>query len=111
MHYVALPQDLMTQAAWNLCPVKIQYNSDCYYDTDQTFSQLSGEVHATFPDVPDGEWDLVVKRDMMRKIRGAVRDARALGYAAFWTKVFIAATAARAEQDYETSLLQVCVLA
>lgn len=97
----------MNQAAWNLCPVKIQYNSDCYYDTDQTFTQLQGEVHATFPDVPDGDWDLVVKRDMMQKIRGAVRDSTKVAQAAFWVRVYIAATAAAAEQTYEQGLLRV----
>ncbi len=53
-------QELMSQASWNLCPVSIAYNSDCYYDKDQTFSSIQGEVHVSITDAPDGQWDLQV---------------------------------------------------
>lgn len=47
--------ELMSQAAWNLCPVAgAPHGSDCYYSNDQTFTSLSGEVHIIFTDIPDG---------------------------------------------------------
>lgn len=49
------PHATLPQATWNLCPVKISYNSDCYFSDDQAFSDLSGEVHLSISDAPDGE--------------------------------------------------------
>ncbi|GLI64894.1 hypothetical protein VaNZ11_008286 [Volvox africanus] len=98
--------DLMQQASWNLCPVSTPYSSDCYFDTDVTFDRLSGEQHYTLDDAPDGDWNLVVKRDIFDKIRGAVRDATLVNIAGYYYKIYIAAAAAMAEQDFEISLLQ-----
>ncbi|GLC33126.1 hypothetical protein PLESTB_000367500 [Pleodorina starrii] len=101
--------DLMQQASWNLCPVSTPYSSDCYFDSDVTFDRLSGEQHYTLDDAPDGEWNLVVKRDIFNKIRGAVRDATLVATSGYYYKIYIAAAAARAEQDFEKSLLQQAV--
>ncbi|GIL44962.1 hypothetical protein Vafri_2402 [Volvox africanus] len=98
--------DLMQQASWNLCPVSTPYSSDCYFDTDVTFDRLSGEQHYTLDDAPDGDWNLVVKRDIFDKIRGAVRDATLVNIAGYYYKIYIAAAAAMAEQDFEINLLQ-----
>jgi hypothetical protein len=40
-------------------------------------------------------------------VRGAVRDVAKLRAAAFYQKAFVAALAARAEQDFELALLRV----
>lgn len=47
----------------------------------------AGTVHLTLPDVPDGRWALVVKRDMLGKVRGAVRRSDGVTRAAVWYKV------------------------
>lgn len=77
----------MDQASWNLCPEKIQYNSDCYFQDDQTFSSISGSVHMTLPDIPDGTWTLSMKRDLLEKVKGAVRSAAGVEKASVWFKV------------------------
>ncbi|GBF96992.1 polycystin cation channel family [Raphidocelis subcapitata] len=97
--------ELMSQASWNLCPQKIQYDSSCYYGDDVTFDSISGATHVTLPDVPDGVWALRVKRDLMSKVRGAVRSTSGVARAAVWFKIYIAATAVAAEQAFELSLL------
>lgn len=48
-----------------------------------------------------------VKSDLFNKITGAIRNVTALEQAAFFQKVYTASTAAKAERDYEMSLLQV----
>jgi hypothetical protein len=77
----------MSQASWNLCPQKIQYDSSCYYSDDVTFDSISGSSHVTLPDVPDGVWALRVKRDLLSKIQGAVRSTQGVERAAVWFKV------------------------
>ncbi|EFJ46305.1 hypothetical protein VOLCADRAFT_93448 [Volvox carteri f. nagariensis] len=98
--------DLMQQASWNLCPVSTPYSSDCYYDSDINFERLSGEQHFTLDDAPDGEWNLVVKRDIFNKIRGAVRDATLVKIAGYYYKIYVAIAAAASEQAFEKTLLQ-----
>ncbi|KIZ05279.1 hypothetical protein MNEG_2684 [Monoraphidium neglectum] len=98
--------ELLSQASWNLCPEKIQYSSDCYYQDDQGFDAIAGTLHVTLPDIPDGSWTLRVKRDLMSKVSGAVRSTADVARAAVWTKVYVAEAAVAAEQAFEQSLLQ-----
>ena len=76
------PIDLMNDAAWNLCPMevdeligpkKIFHGSDCYYEEDQKFEEQVGHVVREIDDVPDGDWSIVVKKDIFLKVAGAVR--------------------------------------
>ncbi|WIA39913.1 hypothetical protein OEZ86_013355 [Tetradesmus obliquus] len=97
--------ELMQQASWNLCPQDIQYNADCYDDPDNKFASISGSLTKYMPDLPDGDWSLVLKKDIFQKTRGAVRDTVKLSQAAFWFKVYVAAAAAAAEQARELQLL------
>ena len=49
-------QELLSQAAWNLCPVSgIPSGNACYYSSDQTFDALTGSVSIQITDCPDGE--------------------------------------------------------
>eukprot|EP00955_Chlamydomonas_euryale_P104249 365554-Chlamydomonas_euryale.AAC.7 len=61
--------DLMRNAKWNLCPRATQFVSACYYETDQTFSLLSGSLSKVIEDAPDGMWTLNVKNDIFDKVR------------------------------------------
>ncbi|PNW70325.1 hypothetical protein CHLRE_17g715300v5 [Chlamydomonas reinhardtii] len=97
--------DLMQQASWNLCPLATAYSSDCYFDADKEFDRLSGVQNFVLDDAPDGDWNLVVRRDIFNKIRGAVRDTTLVYASAFYYKIYVAAAAARAEQAFEISLL------
>ncbi|GFR50551.1 hypothetical protein Agub_g12825 [Astrephomene gubernaculifera] len=101
--------DLMSQTSWNLCPLSTAYSSDCYYDTDITFDRLSGVQNYVIDDAPDGEWNLVVRRDIFNKIKGAVRDTTLVYASGYYFKLYIAAAAAYAEQQYEIGLLQQAV--
>jgi len=76
------PIDLMQDAKWNLCPLevddligpkKIFHGSDCYYEEDQGFEEQVGHNVYEVDDVPDGEWTIVVKKDIFLKVAGAVR--------------------------------------
>jgi len=58
----------MRQASWNLCPQDIQYNTACYADPDVTFSSIAGSSSTPMPDLPDGDWDLVLKKDIFQKV-------------------------------------------
>lgn len=101
-------QDLMTQASWNLCPKGgAPHGKDCYYQSDQKFVSLKGEVHAILHDVPDGQWQIQLKRDFFNKVRGAVRIVDKVKEQATWDKKYGAYMAARASQDYEISVLKV----
>jgi hypothetical protein len=62
-------QELMQQASWNLCPQDIQYNADCYDDPDNKFASISGGLTKYMPDLPDGDWSLVLKKDIFQKVR------------------------------------------
>lgn len=48
-----------------------------------------------------------VKRDIFDKVQGAVRDTKMVYASGFYYKVFIATVSTMAEQNFETSLLQV----
>jgi hypothetical protein len=61
----------MRQASWNLCPQAIQYNTDCYADPDETFNSIAGSSSSPMPDLPDGDWALVLKKDIFQKVRAA----------------------------------------
>lgn len=61
-------QELMRQASWNLCPHDIQYNTACYADPDVTFSSIAGSSSTPMPDLPDGDWELVLKKDIFQKV-------------------------------------------
>lgn len=63
-------QELMRQASWNLCPQAIQYNTACYADPDNTFNSISGSSSSPMPDLPDGDWALVLKKDIFQKVCG-----------------------------------------
>lgn len=67
--YFVLLQELMRQASWNLCPQAIQYNTACYADPDITFNTLAGSSSSPMPDLPDGVWALVLKKDIFQKVR------------------------------------------
>jgi hypothetical protein len=61
----------MSQASWNLCPQDIQYNTACYDDPDDAFSTISGSLSKPMPDLPDGDWSIVLKRDIFQKVSTA----------------------------------------
>jgi len=98
--------DLMRNAKWNLCPRATQFVSACYYETDQTFSLLSGSLSKVIEDAPDGMWTLNVKNDIFDKVSGAVRSTALVNNAAYWVKVYIAGASALAEMDMEERLLR-----
>ncbi|GMH41042.1 hypothetical protein BSKO_08952 [Bryopsis sp. KO-2023] len=98
--------DLMTQASWNLCPKNgAPHGKDCYYASDQIFESLKGEVHVTIDDVPDGEWQVFIKRDFFNKVRGAVRIVEKVKEQADWDRKYGAYLAARADQEFELRVL------
>ncbi|KAG2499695.1 hypothetical protein HYH03_002630 [Edaphochlamys debaryana] len=103
--------DLLQQTSWNVCPVQTPFTDGCYFESDQTFDRLAGSTTLTLDDAPGGEWDLVIKRDIFSKVGGAVRDVTLLYASAYYTKVYIAVAAARAEQAYELLLLQQAIAA
>jgi hypothetical protein len=57
----------MKQASWNLCPQAIQYSTACYTDPDVGFNSLSGASSTPMPDLPDGDWSVVLKKDIFQK--------------------------------------------
>jgi hypothetical protein len=65
---VLVLQELMRQASWNLCPQDIQYNTACYADRDKTFNAIAGSTSSPMPDLPDGDWALVLKKDIFQKV-------------------------------------------
>ena len=76
------PIDLMNDAKWNLCPMeqdenvgpkKIFHGTDCYYEEDKGFEDQVGHIIRKIDDVPDGDWTIVVKKDIFLKVAGAVR--------------------------------------
>lgn len=98
--------ELMQQASWNLCPSDgAPHGTDCYYTTDQTFDRVEGEFRVEIPDVPDGQWILVIKRDIFNKVAGAVRNREALENDSYTHKIRIAARAADAGRAFEIGKL------
>lgn len=58
----------MRQASWNLCPQAIQYNTACYADPDVPFNSIAGSSSTPMPDLPDGDWALLLKKDIFQKV-------------------------------------------
>eukprot|EP00210_Caulerpa_lentillifera_P005376 g5138.t1 len=99
--------ELMSQASWNLCPKNgAPHGKDCYFTSAQRFDDLEGEVHVTLDDVPDGEWEVQLKRDYFNKVRGAVRVLNLVKEQAAWDRKYGAYLAALADQDFEINLLE-----
>lgn len=71
----------MRQASWNLCPTDIAYSTSCYDDPDNTFASITGATSRPMPDLPDGDWSLILNKDIFQKVRrqlcGAPRPAAA----------------------------------
>jgi hypothetical protein len=101
---------LVSDAAWNLCPVGNALHGDaCYYEQDKTFPSVVGRESLKIPDLPPGSWRLVIKRDYFGKVAGAVRNVSALAeHGHEFTKIDVAYLSAVAGLDYEGGLLQVC---
>ncbi len=69
----------MQQASWNLCPEgdeqdRVAFSRDCYFADDRTFDSLSGTFTRIFNDLPDGRWNLIMRRDVFHKTRGSIMD-------------------------------------
>lgn len=77
---------LFLQATWNICPFpgypgmsseaylqEPPHGTDCYFAEDQQFPKETGTLQQTLDDIPNGEWQVVVRGDMFNKVRGAVR--------------------------------------
>uniref|UniRef100_A0A061RIA9 Polycystin cation channel family n=1 Tax=Tetraselmis sp. GSL018 TaxID=582737 RepID=A0A061RIA9_9CHLO len=98
--------ELMQQARWNLCPRNgAPHGTDCYYSSDQQFSSVQGSTHVEINDVPDGEWVLVIKRDIFNKVAGAVRDKEMLEEEAHVRKISMAVQASRSAREFEIERL------
>jgi hypothetical protein len=97
--------DLLQQSLWNLCPFVTPYSPQCYYNTDNAFTQLTGSASFPIIDSPDGKWTLDVKRDIFDKVGGSVRHTNFVYNASYYYKVYIAAASVLAEMDLERSLL------
>ena len=99
--------ELMQQASWNLCPADgAPHGMDCYFDEAQRFASIKGETHVVLDDVPDGKWEIRIKRDFFDKIRGAVRVVDRLKEQAAWNRKYGAYLAARSDQDFEIDILE-----
>lgn len=67
----------MQQTSWNLCPTvgsDIKYSAGCYFPQDNRFNSLSGSYSKILDDLPDGEWTLMMRRDIFKKTRGSIID-------------------------------------
>eukprot|EP00983_Pelagomonas_calceolata_P059249 1145836-Pelagomonas_calceolata.AAC.16 len=67
----------MQQTSWNLCPTvgtDVAFSRGCYYAQDKTFNSLSGTFSEVLDDVPDGSWNLIMRRDIFRKTSGSIMD-------------------------------------
>lgn len=77
MRITSGPQELLQQTSWNLCPTQgtqVAFATGCYYEQDKTFSGLSGTFSAVLDDLPDGDWTLVMRRDIFKKTKGSLID-------------------------------------
>jgi len=104
------PIDLMKDAAWNLCPMevdeligpkKIFHGSDCYYEEDQKFEEQVGHVVREIDDVPDGDWSVVLKKDIFLKVAGAVRPRMNVTLEAKNKRLLLAAHYGQIRRKYE----------
>jgi hypothetical protein len=50
------------------------FSTGCYFEEDNTFNSLSGSYSEIIDDLPDGDWTLVMRRDIFRKTRGSIMD-------------------------------------
>jgi hypothetical protein len=48
------------------------------------FAQLSGSTTTIINDAPDGQWDLVLRRDIFMKTSGSVRDYKQLNAVSYY---------------------------
>lgn len=102
--------ELMKQASWNLCPRHgAPHGLDCYWTSDEEFTRLSGEVHVEITDMPDGDWILVIRRDIFNKVSGAVRAKEALHEDAAAKKIELAAIAADLGREVEVRQMELAV--
>lgn len=100
--------ELMSQASWNLCPtLGAPHGSDCYFQEMQKFDTISGDVQITIDDIPDGQWEIRMKRDFFNKVKGAVRRLDGMKEQSEWDRKYGAFIAAVTEQDYEIKVLEV----
>ena len=109
------PIDLMQDAAWNLCPMevdeligpkKIFHGSDCYYQEDQKFEEQVGHIVREIDDVPDGDWSVVVKKDIFLKVAGAVRPRLNVTVEAKNKRLLLAAHYGQIRRKYEVESYQ-----
>jgi hypothetical protein len=101
--------ELMSQATWNLCPENgAPHGRDCYWAEDRPFDRIEGTVEEIIEDVPDGLWTVKVKRDFFAKVQGAVRVRNMVEeQARKYSKIYVAMEAAKANHEYEISVLEV----
>ena len=84
-----------------------QSGSDCYYETDQRFEQQVGHVVREIDDVPDGDWSVVVKKDIFLKVAGAVRPRFNVTVEAKNKRLLLAAHYGQIRRKYEVTTYQV----
>ena len=100
--------DLLSVAAWNICPVTQSYHGqECFYAEGQTFDSVTGSLTLEIPALPDAEWQLKVERDYFHKVSGAVRNKGVLKKVGEDRKIVIAWLAATRGHEYELELIQV----
>ncbi|KAF5832196.1 hypothetical protein DUNSADRAFT_12003 [Dunaliella salina] len=104
---------LREQSSWNLCPVgpnnggtEILFSRKCYFGDDHTFASTTGSTSTVLRDVPDGTWEMLIRRDTFHKTKGSVMDHSKVQAIAYYYRVYIAALAAAAQQNTEVNLLE-----
>jgi hypothetical protein len=112
---------LLQQATWNVCPQEdsnvngpihdpplapVPHGQACYYDSDNTFSAITGHDTAVMLDVPDGLWQVVINNDLFNKVGGSSRNLAALNTAAVALKVQLAQFTVWRANYYELTLLK-----
>lgn len=113
---------ISAEAAWNICPFpgspgqssqafleEPPHGLDCYFDEDQPFQKETGTFQALIDDIPNGDWQVVVRGDMFRKVRGAVRFSDDLMDDVVETKQALAGYAVPAARFAELQLLSAVV--
>uniref|UniRef100_A0A6S8IGD5 Polycystin cation channel PKD1/PKD2 domain-containing protein n=1 Tax=Dunaliella tertiolecta TaxID=3047 RepID=A0A6S8IGD5_DUNTE len=101
--------ELMQQTSWNLCPTvgtDVAFSRGCYYAQDKTFNSLSGTFSEVLDDVPDGSWNLIMRRDIFRKTSGSIMDYSKVLSVSYYYRVYVAAVTAMAEQNTEILMLE-----
>jgi len=67
-----LPAGAHGTSQLELVSSRSEYNTACYDDPDDTFSTISGSLSKPMPDLPDGDWSIVLKRDIFQKVSTAL---------------------------------------